>query len=67
MLDMYNDVLTPDEVCEILLISKNRLYKLLNSQTLIGYHEGSHWRISKLAVIEYLNKRSYQHIDNHHQ
>lgn len=59
MLETYNDVLTPDDVCEILLISKNRLYKLLNEQILIGYREGSHWRITKQALIEYLTQRSY--------
>lgn len=59
MLETYNDVLTPDDVCEILLISKNRLYKLLNEQILIGYREGSHWRITRQALIEYLTQRSY--------
>ncbi|MGN1193482.1 MAG: helix-turn-helix domain-containing protein [Dorea sp.] len=58
MLEMYNDVLTPDDVCEILLISKNRLYQLLNAKVLIGYREGSHWRITKQAVINYLSQRS---------
>lgn len=58
MLETYNDVLTPDDVCEVLLISKNRLYKLLNEEILIGYREGTHWRITKKAVIDYLSQRS---------
>lgn len=59
VLEMYNEVLTTDDVCEILLISKNRLYKLLKEQILIGYREGSHWRITKQALIDYLTQRSH--------
>lgn len=35
MLENYNEILKPDEVCEILLIGKNTLYNLLNTKELI--------------------------------
>jgi predicted DNA-binding transcriptional regulator AlpA len=40
MLEEYNEVLRPIEVCEILAIGKNTLYNLLNTEQLVGYKYG---------------------------
>ena len=53
MLDDYNEILKPAEVCEILLIGKNTLYQLLNTKQLIGYKSGKNRRITKLALAYY--------------
>ena len=45
MLDDYNEILKPAEVCEILLIGKNTLYQLLNTK--------------QLALAEYIRKKSF--------
>ena len=58
MLEMYNEILSPEEVCEVLLIGKNRLYKLLRENIIHGYREGRNWKISKIAVIDYIKKNS---------
>lgn len=58
MFEQYNDVLTPDEVCEILYIGKNSLYALLNSGKLKAFRNGRIWRIPKQAVIEYILSES---------
>lgn len=58
MFEQYNDVLTPDEVCEILYIGKNSLYALLNSGKLKAFRNGRIWRIPKQAVVEYVLSES---------
>ena len=58
MFEEFECILTPDEVCELLHIGKNRLYYLLNEGILKGYREGNRWRISKNALIEYVTRRS---------
>ena len=54
MLENYDEILKPDEVCEILLIGKNTLYNLLNTKELIGYRSGRNWHITKQALINYI-------------
>ncbi len=54
MLEEYNEILKPSEVCEILLIGKNTLYDLLNTNELVGYKSGKNWRITKQALINYI-------------
>jgi excisionase family DNA binding protein len=58
MLEDYNEILKPTEVCEILLIGKNTLYNLLNTNQLIGYKSGKNWRVTKQAVINYILSKS---------
>ena len=58
MLENYNDVLKPDDVCKILLVGKGTLFKLLDSGVLKGYKSGKNWRITKQAVINYLKSMS---------
>ena len=58
MLEGYNEILRTDEVCEILFIGKNTLYKLLKSEEIIGYRMGKNWKITKQAVINFINKKT---------
>lgn len=58
MLDRYNDVLTITDLCEILMIGRNRAYELLKNGELRGFQLGRTWKIPKIAVEEYLRKRS---------
>ena len=54
MLEQYDDVLTTDEVCEVLKIGKNALYELLNSGQLRAIRNGKVWRVPKIAVQNYI-------------
>ena len=54
MLEQYDDVMTTEEACEALKVGYNTLYELLNSGQLKGYRTGRTWRISKLAVQEFI-------------
>lgn len=53
MLELSDDFLTVDELCELLKIGHNAAYKLLNSGKLKALKNGRTWRIPKQAVIEY--------------
>jgi excisionase family DNA binding protein len=54
MLEKYNDVLTSKEVLDILHISKNTLYDLLNKNMIPYIKIGRSYRISKKSLIEFL-------------
>lgn len=48
--------MTVEEAAEALRISTNSLYDLLNSGKLKAFRNGTHWRIPKEAVIEYIRE-----------
>ena len=57
MLEDYPDILTPKEVMEILGISKNTLYQLINNQAIPATRLGRKlWRIQKQALMKFLEK-----------
>ncbi len=58
MLNQYVDILTIDEVCEVLMVGRNRVYELLNADQIHGFKIGSVWKISKQALIEYITEKS---------
>lgn len=52
-------LLTVQEVATMLMVGKNRIYELLNQKKLKGMRIGTNsWRISKLAVYEYIRNES---------
>jgi len=55
LLENYSDVLTVDDVMEILHIGKNNTYRLLKDGTIKNLRIGNKFRVPKLAMIEYLN------------
>lgn len=55
MFSEYNDILCVSDVCDILLIGKNRVYELLNSGELKGFRVArSSWRIPKKNLEVYI-------------
>ena len=54
MLEKYPDVLTPDDVIEILNIGRNKVYEMLNNGTIKSIRIGHKHRIPKKILIEYL-------------
>lgn len=57
MFEEYNDIITIDELCEMLRIGRNKAYELLRSGKISSFREGKLWIISKEAVIDYIRKR----------
>ena len=58
MLNDYGDILNIDELCEVLLIGKNAAYRLLEAGELKGFRLGRAWKISKIAVEDFILIRS---------
>lgn len=57
MFEMQNDILTVEEMMEVLYIGRNYAYKLLNNGEIKGFRVGRSWRIPRKSLEEYvLNK-----------
>ena len=59
---MYNqndEIITIDELCEILLIGRNTAYTLLNEEAFGegAFRIGNRWKISRQAVNSYIQHR----------
>lgn len=52
------DLITVDELCELLFIGKNAAYVLLNSGEVKAFRIGRVWKISREAVHEYIRRKS---------
>ena len=52
--ESYPDVVTVNELCEMLGISKKLAYRILDSQDIRSVRVGRIYRIPKSAVIDYL-------------
>ncbi len=48
------EIITIEEMCEILNIGKNTAYKLLKNKDIAAFRIGRHWKISKAAVNDYI-------------
>ncbi len=54
MFEQYNDIITLDEMAEMLGIGRNHAYQLLKNNQVKSFKNGRSWKIPKLAVIEYI-------------
>ena len=52
--DAILTILTVSEVAEYLGVGKNRVYELLNTGNLKGFRMGSTWKVSRLALENYI-------------
>lgn len=55
------EVLTVEELMELLYIGKNRAYELVRSGQIRAFRIGKTWRIPKEAVSEFIMKRTMRH------
>ena len=54
MFNDYSDVITIDELCEMLRIGRNKAYELLRSGKIKAFRCGLLWIISKDVVAEFV-------------
>lgn len=54
----YIDMITIDELCDILMIGRTTAYKLLQSGELKAFKIGKVWKISKSSVEQYIKESS---------
>ena len=53
-----NDLISIDELCDILSIGRNAAYHLLNTKQVKAFKIGRVWKISKVAVEEFILTQS---------
>ena len=56
LLAQYSDVLTVEELCEVLNIGANAAYNLLNKKEIPAFRIGRKWKIPKESVIAYIGQ-----------
>lgn len=54
----YHDMVTPEELCEMLSIGKNTAYALLTTGQIHAFKIGRIWKIPRDAVSEYVMRKS---------
>ena len=54
MFQQNNDMLTVEELCEMLRISRNKGYQMLRQGVIHAFKEGRLWMIPKYSVVEYV-------------
>lgn len=59
MFEQYDDILTIEEVAELLRIGMTQAYRIVRSGNLKGYKEGKDWKIPKQALINYVASKSH--------
>ena len=58
---MYNDrtdLVTIDELCEILMVGKNTAYSLLKNGSIKSFKINRVWKIPRISVDEYIKKQA---------
>ena len=58
MQESYVELITIDELCELLLVGRTTAYRLLRSEELKAFKIGKIWKISKASVEQYIKERS---------
>ena len=54
----YDDMVTIDELCEMLAIGRNTAYRLLKTGEIKAFKIGRIWKIPREAVSEYVLRSS---------
>ena len=55
VLDSYGDILSLNELCEVLKISENIAYGLIKDKSISAFRIGHVWKIPKQCIIDYIN------------
>lgn len=58
MQENYAELITIDELCELLMIGRTTAYRLLRSNEINAFKIGKVWKISKASVERYVKERS---------
>lgn len=53
----YNDMISLDDLCEMLTIGKNTAYELLRTKQIKAFKIGRIWKIPRESVSEYILKQ----------
>lgn len=56
--ETYEDLITIEELCEILSIGKNTAYRLLNTKEISAFRIGRIWKIPRASVSSYIKSHT---------
>ncbi len=54
MIEQYSEILSIEELCEILAIGKNVAYRLLSEKEIKAFKIGKKWKIPKNSVKNFI-------------
>ena len=54
--EVYESLITPEELSEILAVGKNTAYRLLNEGKISAFRIGRIWKIPRKAVWDYIRE-----------
>lgn len=57
MINEYSDILSVEDVMEILNIGKNSAYELFRSKSIKCFRLNGRWKIPKQSLIEFIEER----------
>ncbi len=57
MFESLDDILTIEEVAEVLKLGTTHTYRIVRSGQLKGYKEGKDWKIPKSSLIDYIQSK----------
>ena len=55
-----DDLITVDELCDMLMIGKNMAYRLLNSGEIACFKISRQWKIPRQSVYQYIQKQCHE-------
>lgn len=58
MQESYVELITIDELCELLMIGRSTAYRLLRNNDIKAFKIGKVWKISKASIEQYIIERS---------
>ncbi len=58
MFDNYDEILSVEDVCQMLYIGRNGLYRILASGDIKAFQYGRTWKIPRKAILDYIIKKS---------
>ena len=59
MTSIENELITVEELCNILSIGRNAAYTLLNENKIKAFRIGKVWKIPRLAINEFILTQSH--------
>lgn len=57
----YNDMISIDDLCEMLTVGKNTAYHLLKANQIKAFRIGRIWKIPRKSVSEYVEAQRFHH------
>ncbi len=58
MINQYGPVITVQDVCDILMVGKNTVYRLIQEGKIPSFRTGRTWKINRDGLFDYIRSES---------